>query len=160
MPSETPIFRSSPSNGYNPSTEPQKALKSPCFAGALIGHLHPTRARLAPDSLPFRPKSPVFSKNLDCVSYPPRDFRDQFPDFARLSCIEKGLSKNMARILRGVKGSSASSAGGGGVFFLSSLPRGPFLCSFRPAVSLPARTGKGRQAVGLPSLQFFDHGRF
>ena len=41
-PSEIPVNRLSPSKGYNPSTEPQKALKSARFAGALLGHLHPT----------------------------------------------------------------------------------------------------------------------
>lgn len=76
--------------------------------------------------LPFHPKYPVFQHFLDCVLAQPRDFRDQIPDFARLSCIGNGLSKNMARILRGVKSPFASSAGGGGLF--------SFLPSFGPSL--------------------------
>ena len=130
-PSEIPVFRTSPSKGYNPSTEPQKALKSARFQlSAPLGHLPtctPTCTQLRPDLLPTCPKYPVFQHFLDCKVYPPRDFRDQLCHFARLSCIEKGLSKNMARILRGVKSPFASSAGGG--WSVSFLPVPVPLCN-------------------------------
>ena len=119
-PSEIPVNRTKPPKGYNPSTNTRKALKSPRFElSAPLGHLPtctPTCTQLRPDLLPTCPKYPVFQHFLDCKVYPPRDFRDQLCHFARLSCIEKGLSKNMARILRGVKSPFASSAGGGGLF--------------------------------------------
>ena len=38
-PSEIPIFRTSPSNGYNPSTEPTKALKSARFSCPLTSDI-------------------------------------------------------------------------------------------------------------------------
>ena len=125
-PSEIPVNRLSPSKVYNPSTEPRKALKSPRFAGALLGHLHPTCAQLSPDLHPhllqFRPKYPVFQHFLAHKKCFPRDFRDQFHDFARLSCIGKGLSKNMARILRGVKAPCPNRGRGVGWLVVSRVP--------------------------------------
>ena len=140
-PSEIPVFRTSPSNGYNPSTNTRNALKSPRFSCPLPSDI----CDLHPHLLPFRPKYPIFSKNLDCVSAPPRDFRDQLCDFARLSCIEKGLPKNMARILRGVKSPLASSAGGGGVVWLCLALCLPFVCL--PFIRGPS---SGRLAPLLP----------
>ena len=121
-PSESPVFRTSPSKGYNTSTKPQKALKSPRLHRLSLGTCTRLRPDLHPDLHPFCPKHPVFQHFLDCVLANPRDFGDQIPVFARLSCIGKGLSKNMARILRGVKSPFAPSAGGGVVCFLSSFP--------------------------------------
>ena len=143
-PSESPVFRTSPSKGYNTSTKPQKALKSPRLHRLSLGTCTRLRPDLHPDLHPFCPKHPVFQHFLDCVLANPRDFGDQIPVFARLSCIGKGLSKNMARILRGVKSPFASSARGGGLF------------SFLPS---PCPCAIPLQAVGLPSLQFFAVGR-
>ena len=121
---------------------PIKRLQiAPFQLSAPLGHLRSDRASLCP----FRPKYPVFQHFLDRKVYPPRDFRDQFPDFARLSCIGKGLPKNMARILRGVKSPFASSAGGGGLFPCtvvwsppsSALPLPCGLCPLLPACGLP-----------------------
>ena len=113
---------------------PIKRLQiAPFQLSAPLGHLRSDRASLCP----FRPKYPVFQHFLDRKVYPPRDFRDQFLVFARLSCIGKGLSKNMARILRGVKGPFAASAGGGGCL-LVSCPAGPAsLAPLLPACGLP-----------------------
>lgn len=73
----------------------------------------------------FRPKYPVFQHFFDRSFCFAEDFRDQFPDFARLSCIENSLSENMGRILEGLKGFPAPPIGGGGV-----------LSSFRPFFGL------------------------
>ena len=156
-PSEIPVFRTSPSKGYNPSTEPQKALKSPRFElPAPLGHLPtctPTCTQLRLDLLPTCPKYPVFQHFLDCKVYPPRDFREQLCHFARLSCIEKGLSKNMARILRGVKSPFASSAGGGGLF--------SFLPSLGPSLGLPCRPWPFFPAIlSRGAWAFLDRGHF
>lgn len=90
--------------------------KSPQIASFCRGSLSTTEALRQALSVPFRPKYPVFQHFLAHKKCFPRDFRDQFPDFARLSCIGKGLPKNMARILRGVKSPFAPSTGGGSVF--------------------------------------------
>ena len=149
-PSEIPVNRTKPPKGYNPSTNTRKALKSARFElSAPLGHLPtctPACTQLRPDLLPTCPKYPVFQHFLDCKVYPPRDFRDQLCHFARLSCIEKGLSKNMARILRGVKSPFASSAGGGVVCFLSSRPRAPVQSPCRPWAFLPAILSRGAWA--------------
>lgn len=122
-PSETPIFRTSPSKGYNPSTEPQNALKiAPFQLSAPFGHL-PTCTQLRPslvpdlhpDLHPSCPKYPVFQHFLAHKKCFFGIFRDQLCVFARLSCIEKGFGKNMARILRGLKGILALLRGGGWV---------------------------------------------
>lgn len=84
-------------------------------------------------------KTTRFQNNLDCISAQSRDFRDQLPDFARLSCIGNGLLKNMARILGGVKSPFAPVAGGVGVLLCGGVP-----CSLAPLLC----------PVGLSSLQF------
>ena len=107
---------------------------SPQIALFCRGSLCTTEALVPSVLLPFHPKYPVFQHFLDRKVYPPRDFRDQKCDFARLSCIGNGLPKNMARILRGVKSPFAPSAGGG-VCFPFFLPWASFMAS-RPPVSL------------------------
>lgn len=96
----------------NPRKSPQalqgvqslnRTQTSPQIAPFYRGSLCRAEALVPSVPLPFRPKYPVFQHFLAHKKCFPRDFRDQFRDFARLSCIEKGLSKNMARILRGVK---------------------------------------------------------
>ena len=150
-PSEIPVFRTSPSKWYNPSTNTRKALKSPRFElSAPLGHLPtctPTCTQLRPDLLPTCPKYPVFQHFLDCVLANPRDFRDQLCHFARLSCIGKGLSKNMARILRGVKSPFRLLGRGGVVCF----PFFPSLCQSlcRPWAFLPAILSRLRDFLGL-----------
>ena len=87
-----------------------------------FGHLLPTGS--------LSPKSPVFSKNLDCVSSTPRDFRDQTRDFSTLCCIENVFGKNMARILRGLNNPLAPPTGGGGLLSFPFLL--PSFCLPRP----------------------------
>lgn len=120
--------------------------KSPQIASFCRGSLSTTDALRQALSVPFRPKYPVFQHFLAHKKCFPRDFRDQFPDFARLSCIGKGLPKNMARILRGVKGPFAPSAGGV-VCFPFPVPEGPALPCL-PFVGLHPWGIFGRVPVG------------
>ena len=54
---KTPVFRTSPSKGYNPSTEPRTALKSPRFGCPLPSDICTTTSTLSP----IPPKIPRFS---------------------------------------------------------------------------------------------------
>lgn len=154
-----------PPNHKRPSNRPVSVVRS-LRTSATCTRLSPD---LHPDLLPIHPKYPVFQHFLDCKKCFHEDFGDQFPVFARLSCIEKGLSKNMARILRGVKSPLASSAGGVVCFpFLPSccvpvsIPAACVPCSLAPCLRSPCACPlqavglPSWQAVGLPSLQFSE----
>lgn len=123
-PPETPAFRPSPSKGHNPSTDLPKGPQIGPFHAGSPWALAP---QLAPQLAPIPPKIPRFQHFLAHKKCFPRDFRDQKCDFARLSCIGKGLLKNMARILRGVKGSLAHLHGGGGCLWSCGVPLWPCL---------------------------------
>lgn len=135
---KTPVNRTSPSNGYNPSTEPRQALKSPRFSCPLPSDICDLRPayHISPPSIPhlrtqlttFHPKYPVFQHFLAHKKCFSEDLRDQKCVFARLSCIEKGFGKNMARILGGVRGSLALRTGGGVGCLVVSVPVWPCVC--------------------------------
>ena len=59
-PSETPVFRTSPSKGHNPSTNQSNALKSPRFSCPLTSDICTTTGTLAP-TLPKIPRFSTFS---------------------------------------------------------------------------------------------------
>ena len=164
-PSEIPIFRTSPSKGYNPSTEPQNALKSPRFASALLGHLHPTRTLTCSHSAQ---NTPFFNIFLHTKSVFPVISETNSTIFQH--CVDK--RKFSAKIWREfedvLKASSACAQGGVGVLVVS-YPLWPCVSSFALCPSLrpvlcwvcpafgpcfPCSLSPGGAFLALPCMDF------
>lgn len=136
-----------------PSNPKSKASSSSTRQPLTRGLSTPSRPSSGPFHPRFGPFYARFQPILGTQKCFPRDFRDQFSKFPKISWLGELFFKIVSRILGGAKGRFCPVAGGGGRFVSPCLSAVAVSC---PAVWACARSGSARhrrRAARSGSLQ-------